>query len=663
MSKLLANQISNYNDNGPVEAKDGINVANGKPLQVAGAAGTSGQYLTSTGSSVAWTTFPTIPAAQVNADWNATSGVAQISNKPTLHAVATSGQYSDLSGLPSIPAAQIQSDWNVSNTSAVDFIKNKPTLFSGAYNDLTGKPTIPSNLGDLANVASTAPNNNEVLKWNGSNWAPATDASGGGTFTSLTDTPANFTSQAGKYLKVNAGATALEYVTLPVDPDTNTTYSQASVADGSNVKLRLTDSGSTNDDILITAGNNITISSVTAGGFTIASTGGSGSSTFAALTDTPANFTGAATKTVVVNSAGNALEFVDSGTSSNEIIPVAYAHVTADSAGTGTGMTWGAYNSSNGRMEFTFGTALSDANYYVLSEREQYDTHSVHISQKTTTGFRATWYGNDGTTPLAPSIFGGVLIVYASTPTRSVGAGAGALPTASATVLGGIKVGTNLSINGSGVLSASGGEITVQEEGSSLATAATTLNFVGTNVTATGTGAVKTITITDSGATTLGALTDVDTTGAANTKILKHNGTSWVVGDDVSGTGLQARGTSGATSTSLANNAAGNLTIVAAKTYSLLKIQTSHAAWVTLYTDTTSRTNDAARSETTDPLPGSGVLAEVITSDGATQIITPGLIGWNNEGTPTTNAYVKVVNKSGSTADVTVTLHFVAIEA
>ena len=277
MSKLLANQISNYNDNGPVEAKDGINVANGKPFQVAGASGTSGQFLKSTGSSVAWETFPTIPAAQVNADWNATSGLAQILNRPTLATVATSGQYSDLSGLPSIPAAQVQSDWNTSNSSSVSFIQNKPTLFSGAYNDLTGKPTIPTNLGDLSDVSSTAPNNNEVLKWNGSNWAPATDASGGGgggstTFLGLTDTPANFTSQAGKYLKVNAGATALEYVTLPVDPDTNTTYSQASVADGSNVKLRLTDSGSTNDDILITAGNNITISSVTANGFTIAST-------------------------------------------------------------------------------------------------------------------------------------------------------------------------------------------------------------------------------------------------------------------------------------------------------------------------------------------------------------------------------------------------------
>ena len=240
MSKLLANQISNYNDNGPVEAKDGINVANGKPFQVAGASGTSGQFLKSTGSSVAWQDFPTIPAAQVNSDWNATSGVAQISNKPTLHAVATSGQYSDLSGLPSIPAAQIQSDWNTNNQNSVDYIKNKPTLFSGAYADLTGKPTIPTNLSDLANVAGTAPNNNEVLKWNGSNWAPAVDATGAA--------------------------------------NTDTTYSQSSVASGSNVNLRLTagGSGSGNDDILITAGNNIAISSVTAGGFTIESTASGG---------------------------------------------------------------------------------------------------------------------------------------------------------------------------------------------------------------------------------------------------------------------------------------------------------------------------------------------------------------------------------------------------
>ena len=44
-----------------------------------------------------------------------------------------------------------------------------------------------------------------------------------------------------------------------------------------------------------------------------------------------------------------------------------------------------------------------------------------------------------------------------------------------------------------------GGGVTVQEEGSSLSTTATTLNFVGSDVTASGTGATKTITISSSG--------------------------------------------------------------------------------------------------------------------------------------------------------------------
>ena len=106
-----------------------------------------------------------------------------------------------------------------------------------------------------------------------------------------------------------------------------------------------------------------------------------------------------------------------SGTpTTNVIAPVAYAKVNTDSAGSGTGMSWGAYNSSNGEMLFTFDTPLSDANYYVLAEREQYDTHSVNITNKSITGFKATWLGNDGTSALSPATFGGVLIVYASTP-------------------------------------------------------------------------------------------------------------------------------------------------------------------------------------------------------------------------------------------------------
>jgi hypothetical protein len=53
-----------------------------------------------------------------------------------------SGSYNDLTNKPSIPASQVNSDWNAA--SGLPAILNKPTLFSGAYADLTGKPTLPN---------------------------------------------------------------------------------------------------------------------------------------------------------------------------------------------------------------------------------------------------------------------------------------------------------------------------------------------------------------------------------------------------------------------------------------------------------------------------------------------------------------------------------------
>ena len=99
---------------------------------------------------------PIIPAAQVNADWTATSGVAQILHKPTLATVATSGSYNDLTNKPTIPAAQVQANWNETNTSSMAFIKNKPTIpaeqVQANWNEtntsskafIKNKPTIPA---------------------------------------------------------------------------------------------------------------------------------------------------------------------------------------------------------------------------------------------------------------------------------------------------------------------------------------------------------------------------------------------------------------------------------------------------------------------------------------------------------------------------------------
>lgn len=96
---------------------------------------------------------PTIPAAQVNSDWDANSGVEEILNKPTktsafqndgadgtstyveadeLAAVATSGNYNDLQNLPTIPAAQVNADWDAN--SGVAQILNKPTIPAAQVN-------------------------------------------------------------------------------------------------------------------------------------------------------------------------------------------------------------------------------------------------------------------------------------------------------------------------------------------------------------------------------------------------------------------------------------------------------------------------------------------------------------------------------------------------
>ena len=112
----------------------------------------------------------------------------------------------------------------------------------------------------------------------------------------------------------------------------------------------------------------------------------------------------------------------------------------------------------------------------------------------------------------------------------------------------------------------------------------------------------------------------------------------------------------------IADNAIGNVDITGAKGYALFKIQTSHAARVRVYTDSASRTADAARPSGTDPAVGAGVIAEITTSGAETILVSPGTIGYNNEGSPTTTIPIAVTNLSGSVATITVTLTILQLE-
>ena len=81
---------------------------------------------------------PTIPAAQVQADWNESdsNSKAFIANKPTIPAAQVQADWNEsdsnskafIANKPTIPAAQVQADWNQTGDTKPDYIKNKPNI-------------------------------------------------------------------------------------------------------------------------------------------------------------------------------------------------------------------------------------------------------------------------------------------------------------------------------------------------------------------------------------------------------------------------------------------------------------------------------------------------------------------------------------------------------
>lgn len=127
--------------------------------------------------------------------------------------------------------------------------------------------------------------------------------------------------------------------------------------------------------------------------------------------------------------------------------------------------------------------------------------------------------------------------------------------------------------------------------------------------------------------------------------------------------GLDTRTVQTVLSGSIANNGTSLRTAVGYKSYALMSIQTDAACWVTLYSSVAARTADLSRTITTDPTPGSGVIAEAITTGAQIQKFTPAVFGYNDESTPVDEIYVKIVNLSGATANITVNLKLLKLEA
>ena len=187
------------------------------------------------------------------------------------------------------------------------------------------------------------------------------------------------------------------------------------------------------------------------------------------------------------------------------------------------------------------------------------------------------------------------------------------LNTATESVLGGVKIGTGISITSDGTISAgaSGGTTLPSQSGNS-----------GKYLTTNG-SALSWATVASGGFTRT---------------------------EHVAITGSLYSGTTGTTF------------FAGFKSYVLLKISTSVGAWVRLYTTSDARSNDSSRAQTADPTPGSGVIAEVITSGEQTILMTPGVFGFNDDTTTTSTIYAAVTNLTVGQQAVTVTLTLLQLE-
>ena len=278
-----------------------------------------------------------------------------------------------------------------------------------------------------------------------------------------------------------------------------------------------------------------------------------------------------------------------------------------------------------GRMEFVSGFLNADINLKSSSNiiLENFDGLSVYAGFSSTSSylnhnnskkFETTGYG--------VSITGGINapigIITASSFSGS-GSGLTNLPAGQLT-------GTLPAIDGSALLNvtAAGTGIAIRDDNSNIGSA-TTVNF-GTGLDVTFSSGIATIT--------------------------------------ASGGSLQSRTTVSGVTTSITNLGIGNTDITGFKSYALMKVGLSTTGWLRIYTDSTSRANDASRSVGEDPAPGSGVIAEVVTTGiSTTQIISPFVMGGNLDNSPTTTIYASIKNLSGSTQTITANLTILQLEA
>ena len=184
------------------------------------------------------------------------------------------------------------------------------------------------------------------------------------------------------------------------------------------------------------------------------------------------------------------------------------------------------------------------------------------------------------------------------------------------------------------------------------------------------TSATVTGNITAGNISTSGSATHTGNINVGNVNATGNVSGTFILGNGAFLTGVVTGGGGGAgnranitaTVGPLSNAVSINSNLTGYKGYALYKITTSAASWVRVYTSTTARTADATRDQDTDPQPGAGVIAEIITTGANTVIVSPAALGFNDDNPVSNTVPIAITNLSGGVATITVTLTMLQLE-
>jgi len=187
-------------------------------------------------------------------------------------------------------------------------------------------------------------------------------------------------------------------------------------------------------------------------------------------------------------------------------------------------------------------------------------------------------------------------------------------------------------------------------------------NVVTTNINS-ATGLFTSLLTATAGANVTGNVNagNLNVTGNVAGTYILGNG-ALLTGVVTGGGGAGNRANVAITTSSIANAAYFTGSVTLAKGYTIYKITTSAASWIRVYTNVAARTSDATRSQTTDPQPGAGVIAEAITTGANVVLMSPATIGFNDESPVSNTIPIAVTNLSGSTGAITVTFTYLGLE-